>query len=261
LCLSHCGFGDRDGTLILNALVDAASSKCGPSSSNSGSCSSSSGGGRGYAADRDWVLLDLAYNAFEGGAALCAATLVTAEAAAAAAAAAAGGGSASVSSSGAGLNASFSDAWGAGSSKAQQQLLPRKWLVLDGNPLGASGVRMLMRAIAAQPAVGIGAADAHLACCFGGGTAASCDTSSSAAAAGDSSRSGAFYETTQQGGAAAQQQHLHVSVAKVSLLAKEKGFRASMRAAEAAQAFAAPVSPLDNVVCNMLCLSSPCLKL
>jgi predicted RecA/RadA family phage recombinase len=99
---------------------------------------------------------------------------------------------------------------------------------------------MLMRAIAAKPAVGIGAADTHPACSVGG-TVATIE----AAAAGDSSRSGAFFLPMQQGGTGAQQLHLHVSVGKVSLLAKEKGFRASMRAAEAAQAFAAPVSPLN----------------
>jgi hypothetical protein len=238
--------------------VDAARSRVSSTSSSSSSSSSNSssvvstpsGTNSGHASDRDWVLLDLAYNALEGGAALCAAALIAATAEAAAAA------SSSTGLSGASASGiSLSSAWGqtgtAGSvTDRQQQPSAQKQLILDGNPLGASGVRILMRAIAAQPAIGMGP-------CPGPPAADSASALNSVAAGsaeaqrrqrGSSDGDHFFLQAWGQEEAAGLQAHLppqlplHVSVAKVSLLAKEKGFRASLRAAEAAQAFAAQVS-------------------
>jgi hypothetical protein len=263
LYLSHCGLSDRDGSLILNALVDAAasssgdwnSSGCGSSTSTSSGCSAyRSSSDRGRRGVRGWVLLDLAYNALEGGAALCSGALVTAEADTAAAAATA----ASSSRTGGPVPFCLGSSCGpsgvdgmqchvAGLSKSASY----KRLVLDGNPLGASGVRILMRAIAAQPAVAMGAAGSLFlesqAAASTSGTARAMSAAASGQCDVGEGTAAAFFLPAQpgrgvDGGESGRySQGLQVSIAKVSLLGKEKGFRASLRAAEAAQAFTTQV--------------------
>lgn len=193
------------------------------------------------------MLLDLAYNALEGGAALCAAALVAATATAAAAVGSAA--SSTASASGVSLSNVLGGQSAAGVTGRQQ--LAQKQLILDGNPLGASGVRILMRAIAAEPAIGMGSGlgpvvtDSVLNSTVAAGAAVS-QHRQHGSSDGDTHPDQFFLQAWEEEAPAPKvqlpQAPLHVSIAKVSLLAKEKGFRASLRAAEAAQAFAAQVS-------------------
>lgn len=283
LFLSHCGLSDRDGSLILNALVDAAASSSGSCSSSgdrSSTCTSSgcgahrSSAGVRQRAAQSWVLLDLGYNALEGGAALCAGALVAAEACMAAAAASTG--SASGSSEPEVPDFYLSSRNGQGVDGMHCQLgsdltsstSSNKRLVLDGNPLGASGVRILMRAIAAQPAVAISTS-----CSPALGSSASARPgamarvgSAPAGASGQQDSATAAFFLPAQGGRDGRMAEdcrclpgLHVSVGKVSLLGKEKGFRASMRAAEAAQAFTTQVGTNRLVGASCITNTAPAL--
>lgn len=193
------------------------------------------------------MLLDLAYNALEGGAALCAAALVAATATATAAVRGAAGSGAFAS----GLSLSNAPGVQSAAGVTGRQQLAQKQLILDGNPLGASGVRILMQAIAAEPAIGMasglgpGVTDSALNSAVAAGAAVS-QHRQHGSSDGNTHPDKFFLQAWEEEAPAPQVQQpqapLHVSIAKVSLLAKEKGFRASLRAAEAVQAFAAQVS-------------------
>jgi hypothetical protein len=255
LRLPNCGLSDRDSSLILNALVDAANSSGKSSSSSDGSSDGSGDSMSGECSSRgssfcsrqqqhcrqQWVLLDLGHNVLEGGAACCAAALLAAEAAA--------GATPGAEHSAAG--ACSSSRSGCGSFAGQQQPTSKR-LILDGNPLGASGVRILIRAIAGQPALcldGIGlqlqdgSAAAGVGCVSSSGSGASAGASAGCL---EAASSGYFLPAQQDSSSQELIQRLpavllHVSIAKVSLLAKERGFRASLRATETVQAFTAQV--------------------
>jgi len=199
-----------------------------------------------------WRLLDLSHNSLEGGAALCVSALVAAEAstitaewADAAHRNSAAGGSSCGSSRRPGLNKGCSAACGV------------KCVNLDGNPLGASGVQILMRAIASQTSVCAHgkAAGSATSPSIGGKLDDNCPAN--AAAMCSAQRDGTtecFLPLQQLSGqhdglqhfqlqaAAAEMLPIDVSIAKVSLLAKEKGFRCSMRATETAQVFTSQAS-------------------
>jgi hypothetical protein len=258
--MSHCGLDDKDGSLILDSLVPD-----GTSSISSSLCGSSSGG---CARHHTWYFLDLSHNMLEGGAALCAATLVSVI----------GSSSTdgtglqhqqqqrcfadtffcSTGSSGARPNSSRANREPFGSfgrsfacnSLTGTQKLGQRVLLLDGNPLGASGVRSIMRALAGSPSVGV-LPPAYSAC--------SSSSSSSSAAQGkglslsacplnsscsDYLPAGVFELGCRAGladGDKQQQQQplsLHVGIAKVALMEKEKGFRSSMRDTQSAMMLA-----------------------
>lgn len=197
-------------------------------------------------------MLDLGHNALEGGAACCAAALLAAETATGAAS-----GSASVAGSSFAWY-SHSGSYGADSASAAGQQAVSKQLVLDGNPLGASGVRILIRAIAGQPALCLDSSNAqllHSSTVSGSGCGSSSGsggTSNAKAGGSEAARDGFFLPAEQDSSSSSQQRmqgqaagqlamRVSVSIAKVSLLSKERGFRASLRATETVQALAAQV--------------------
>jgi hypothetical protein len=189
LRLRNNGLSDRDGALLIDAL----------------------------AARSTWRLVDLSENLLEGGAALCARQVVVAMAAADANDA--DGIACSSSSSGSeedkGDEQPHSDAraW------LQDGVVARRALVLDANPLGASGALCLMRALAGCHAVADTAA--------GAGAGAAAASSSSAADA---------------------KLPLHVSIHGCSLLAGDKGFRLGMSDGTPAVLVAPQVATLFNAV-------------
>lgn len=283
--MSHCGLDDRDGSLILDALVPSSSL----SSSGSGSCRINDSGSSSTML-HSWMFLDLSCNTLEGGAALCAAALISAVAGRSIdhqqqhGQQQCGQGqwlkrgcsshSCKHSSNGGDSFRSSSKMLGSGSifGNAALDLAPGcRVLLLDGNPLGASGVRSLMRALAGQPSVGLLLQDSS-SC---GGTSAGIrapttdhDRTSSSANASTA----AFFLATEQPGAADtcgnpslgaqssssagtyQQQQgqrsamaLHVGIAKVALMAKEKGFRSSMRDTQSASMLSSQVGCTSRI--------------
>lgn len=265
LHLAHCSLSDRDGALILNALAERAASRASQqstsaqdslqdSTTSSSHHSSGSGSSSGILRlSRDWQVLDLSHNALEGGAAVVAGALLRAEFDAHdlvtgppftgtdSSSNTTSNGSGSLSNRGLGVLQAAS-----------------KRLVLDGNPLGASGLHILMHAIAAQPAIDL----SRLAPLPASTPSAAASASGQVASAGPNQQEDAadapapfFLPAVPQQPTVAslpregQRQHsvsalnpVHVSISGVSLLGKDKGFRASMRTTvEAAQGFASQV--------------------
>lgn len=219
LRLCNNGLTDADGAVVLDALAARAAA----------------GGG--------WRSVDLAHNLLEGGAALCARRVVAAAAAAAAAAASAPGGacwedafdeeSCSGSDSGDETAGSGGSSSAGGGSDARagrsghEAMRPRRWpqdgvlalrvLVLDGNPLGASGAQCVLRALAGCHAVA--------------------DAGGAAGAPGEGPDEWCERPLP-----------LHVSMHGCSLVAGDKGFRVGM--ADGTQALVAPpqVATLNDAV-------------
>eukprot|EP00879_Flechtneria_rotunda_P005641 GHRR01005940.1.p1 GENE.GHRR01005940.1~~GHRR01005940.1.p1 ORF type:complete len:880 (+),score=289.87 GHRR01005940.1:295-2934(+) len=233
LRLSHCGIDDRDASVILDALIPrgaGTSSSVYGVSSNSNHASISSSGDHG-----SWTCIDLSHNSLEGGAAICAAAVVNAIMATTKAT-----NNSCSNGDGAGLTiasassemdhsngffmgeyarrgrcsnvsvrgSSYSSTGGGGSRGGSAGGSSfGKTLLLDGNPLGASGVKCLMRALAGQPSVGV-----------------------------------LVPETYKEKGDNSQQQlPVFVSIAKVTLMAKERGFRSNLRDTQSASVLATQV--------------------
>jgi hypothetical protein len=175
----------------------------------------------------------LGHNALEGGAALCAAALLDAEAAAAAQTAAAmqaapWPGAEAANSTGA-YQGFFCGQEEAEAASQQAQQAVERILRLDGNPLGASGVQILMRTIAGQSAVTLNS-------CLAANAASTAASSASGTADGTERQ-----QRQQQQDPAAGAAPVHLSIDRVSLLSQEKGFRSSMRSSEAALGFCSQV--------------------
>jgi hypothetical protein len=267
LSMSHCGLDDKDGSLILDSLVPDETS-----SISSSLCGSSSGG---CAQPHAWTFLDLSHNMLEGGTALCAATLVSVTCSSRdwgrtqqqqQQQGAADTFFCSTSSSGAASRGSRSSGFKQGNafdSSSGVQQLGQQALLLDGNPLGASGVRSIMRALAGQLSVGMftPASSSSRSAAAGSGLSSAPSTSSSSdcllnldrnSSTADLEgvlRSGAAACDTNQTALQQQQQplRLHVGIAKVALMAKERGFRSSMRDTQSAVMLTAQVRLVDPI--------------
>jgi hypothetical protein len=257
--MSHCGLDDKDGSLILDSLVPD-----GTSSISSSLCGSSSGG---CARLHAWTFLDLSHNMLEGGAALCAATLISVIGSSSGAAADrqqqerqcsadtffCGTDSSSARSSGSKSSSMASGSFRRGfgvatcDSLTGRQMLGQGVLLLDGNPLGASGVRSIMRALAGSPSVGVLPPAYSSSSAASRGRLSPQPSSSSSSdelpAAGSDSvlRAGLADGISQQQQQQLQPLVLHVGIAKVALMAKEKGFRSSMRDTQSAMMLASQV--------------------
>jgi hypothetical protein len=153
---------------------------------------------------------------------------------------------------------SFKQGFSLDSSMSGAPQFAQQVLLLDGNPLGASGVRSIMRALAGQPSVGVlapassnssSSSGSQLAAAGSGLTAYPSYSSSDCLQNPDRNAAvdmegvltnGAAYDSNQP---AQQQQQLrlHVGIAKVALMAKEKGFRSSMRDTQSAIMLASQV--------------------
>jgi hypothetical protein len=130
LVLPHAGFSDKQGAIILNALVDSTNAACkilsrpvvSPEQPEPDGSISDDGSDGGCGIAATWTLADLRHNSLEGGSALCAAALAANLVAASAAATSAAAGP---------------------DSQAGGLLLAHgsRRLLLDGNPL----VRPIMR--------------------------------------------------------------------------------------------------------------------
>jgi len=239
-----------------------------------GTASSISGGneGRGYlslagCSCSSWTCIDLSFNSLEGGSALCAATIITgiiAQGACCLASIASGKGLAQPGvgkqqqqQRETGVNQNFflshqdsrdsgdlaaqssSCGHGEGSlskDSPQQPGLCCRTLAFDGNPLGAAGLRCIMRALAGQPVVGglPSTPGGHQQSIAGARSStaakASCTTVHPASAPGSVSPGGAAPSGGVLQPCEEQTMLVHVSIAKVAIMAKEKGFRSSLRA-------------------------------
>lgn len=252
LSLTHCGLDDRDGARILDALTPATCKLSYSSSSGAIISSSSCSSKDGCPLQSNWSWLDLSYNSLEGGAALVAAAVITAFVAEAGSVNTATG---RHQQQGAPSNARTMSAsrFDAGDSTSASSSLRSRYssviasriLLLDGNPLGVSGVRCIARALAGQPSVGVLAAIASSRNSIRVDSTAAGTTSNSAVSEVEAEASLALAETVEQQQQGQQQLSLHVGIAKVTLVAKEKGVRASMRDSHASVVTASQVGWIE----------------
>ncbi|KAF8058470.1 LRRC74A [Scenedesmus sp. PABB004] len=199
LGLSRCGLDDTAGAAVLDALLPGEPGL-------TGACA-------------PWRCVDLSDNALEGGAALCAAAVVAAHAS-----------RRHDRLPGDGAGGKGPASCGAGGLRA-----PRRSLLLGGNPLGASGVRCIMRTLGGLPGAALAAAGRGLGCAGeqpGGLEAGSLGAAGSAA---------------EQGGGAALPA-VDVAIPRVALLARERGFRSGMRDGRHASALSPQVPSLLDAV-------------